>query len=621
MSGRRRYPKDFPYRGISPEHVAAAVAHYGEDRAEALLDEHIPLERRWPAEFTDYLDLFVRYWPRKGYHVRRDYLHGFVQPKWKQKGQDGTISETPAVAYDAVFARMLDPKRWSLTSGKEDIRPFWVALHAPKKTRLAAIDLDNKAGVLGYYHAGPTREAPARPIPSVTVEHLRTVKAVYEQFPDRIWCISSATLGLHIWETRRHPELTDVVQERTKNLLVGIGLGETEVHPMVGRPFRRPFGTDYHTIIDIGLVSNWIDQVRFFKNPTHVPTFPAVVKAMLSVCRTEWASSDGKLLARGTRLEARTLARRRGEEVQRWLDDGCPDTLVSTPSRLGRREAGSIRPARQADTASFDITKSFDGEWVQSCVRWARDGLPGEDSIFPVTSQLARWLYFVEIWDVTDEDRLDQIKSLLISFCDKKNNGFISRVKQGKWSDVKRQIARIVNEAVEHTDEAGHRIFAGIRAKRAAGRYATTIHLAPLLRSDPDAQTYLQTDKPNKKRERTWSITPDYSPLPEKLTREIEDYYASNKTELQRRRLKAISAFMNYLWGRDGRARLGTESLRKLGFNGYKARLHLRRLQAMGLIVIGGFSKACGLGREFTMTDRCQKMFELHRRGRSGCSS
>ena len=101
------------------------------------------------------------------------------------------------------------------------------------------------------------------------VEHLQAIKRIYDEFPNRIWCVSSATLGLHIWE--KLPMLQDLttIQVTTKTRLHKIGLGSTEVHPMPGRAFRRPFGQDYYTITDGGLLENWIDQLNFFENPAH----------------------------------------------------------------------------------------------------------------------------------------------------------------------------------------------------------------------------------------------------------------------------------------------------------------------------------------------------------------
>jgi len=39
----------------------------------------------------------------------------------------------------------------------------------------------------------------------VQLDHFKKIKLIYDAFPGRIWCISSATLGIHAW--RKHDRL------------------------------------------------------------------------------------------------------------------------------------------------------------------------------------------------------------------------------------------------------------------------------------------------------------------------------------------------------------------------------------------------------------------------------
>lgn len=604
-----RHPKDFHYRGILPEHVAAVIAQHGKDRAEALLEDFLPLERLQPEAFDNYLNLFFTYWPKRPFHVRRDYMHGFVQAKLHTT--DNTAL-APARAFGDLIARMLDTDRWNRTHKKEDRRPYWIALPAPRMVGLSAIDLDNKSGVLGYYHDGPSREHPSRPLPSVSVEQMRKVRLIYENFPDRIWCLSSATLGLHIWEKLNYLELTSVLHERTKNLLRRIGMGEVEVHPMAGRCFRRPFGADYFTIVEHGVLSAWTEQLDFFIKPSHVPSFLSIWKAMKARCEEEWARYERhRVLARGTRHGLVGEARRLVNQVDAWMAEGCPQPTAVVTATSVRATARSKPPRTAATTASIDLHTVLKGKWVQSCVEWARNGLPCDDSIFPVTSQLARWLYFIELFEIPESQRREKVEGILVTYCKLKHNGFISRANQGNWQDVERQIKRIVAVAIGRTDDKGLHIFSKLRERRTSGKYKTLLLLEPLLLGGHTRQqTYLQIVKPNQEKRVYKEITPDCSTLPASLTQEIISYYDHTQTQLQARRLRSINALLNYLLSRNGQARLGTGSLKRLGFNGYAARKHLKRLQAIGLIVIGNFSKAAKLGREFLMTEQCRKHFE-----------
>jgi len=152
------------------------------------------------------------------------------------------------------------------------------------------IDFDNKNNLLGYYRRGsPEQGSPLRPLMTMPLDHFRAIKRIYDEFPNRIWCVSSATLGLHVWEIR--PQLQDLltIQVNAKTRLRKIGLGNTEVHPMPGRAFRRPFGDDYYTITNEGLLSNWIGQLNFFENP-HTPTFENIFIALRSLLSKEFGN-------------------------------------------------------------------------------------------------------------------------------------------------------------------------------------------------------------------------------------------------------------------------------------------------------------------------------------------
>ena len=60
-----------------------------------------------------------------------------------------------------------------------------------------------------------------------------------------------------------------------------------------------------------------------------------------------------------------------------------------------------------------------------------KDGLPCHDSVFQVVSQLARWFWFIEFWDLPEEMRLERIVGLMTDFCLTKHNGFISSLNAG----------------------------------------------------------------------------------------------------------------------------------------------------------------------------------------------
>jgi hypothetical protein len=267
-----------------------------EDRLEILQELHTPLEKLYPEEFGRYLDLFFRYCPRRPFHVRTQYGRGFIC-------QNGTKANGETFArpcYPGLIARMLDYDRWKrITTKERNPDYYWIAMNAGKSSRVAAIDFDNKPNLLGYYRYGPHDHCPIRPLATVTLEHLQAIKRLYDTFPGRVWCLSSGTLGLHIWKTFPRPQAVWLIHRMTKPKLDAIGLTGTEVHPMFGRPFRRPFGQDYYTITDNGLLDGWIDQLNYFENVAQPPAFARIYEALRSLLLREWGSYQdccGRLL-------------------------------------------------------------------------------------------------------------------------------------------------------------------------------------------------------------------------------------------------------------------------------------------------------------------------------------
>ena len=220
-----------------------------------------PLEEVFPDEFQRYLDLFFTYWKKKPFHARLQYGQGFLRQKGKKK--DGQKFDRGC--YDALIAKMLDYDRWKgLHPDKRHTEAYWIALYAGARSSLKAIDIDNKDNLFGYYRRGFHRDGHMYPLVTITLDHLKAVKRIYNAFPNHIWCISSGTLGLHAWEKLPGPQPIHLIQSINKAKLNNIDLGKTEVHPMPGRPFRRPFGQDYYTITNDGLIDDWWRQLAFF---------------------------------------------------------------------------------------------------------------------------------------------------------------------------------------------------------------------------------------------------------------------------------------------------------------------------------------------------------------------
>ena len=475
----------------------------------AMLEElRTPLEKVWTDEFNRYAELFDKYLPKRPFHVRFRYGAGFVcaKGKYKRSGQPYDRTCCPA-----LVAKHLDFWRWKEVRGDRNHPPnYWIAMFPGKKSAIKAIDFDNKQNLLGYYRdvAGKPR-----PLPTMPLEHLQTVKRLYDAFPGRTWCVSSATLGLHLWQRMPSPQSVEAIQAADRPRLREIGLGNTEIHPMFGRCFRRPFGADYFTITDDGILEHWVKQLDWFEKATEPPSFRAVYHAMRSLLVREWDGYDatGKMEKVGL-IEGKPhlLKYHKGKEAfnarqldddlkvfDDWADQGFPQSLVVSepvltdlrpvglpgrqPPAIGRPRQDTSPPEKPASGCDIDLSAVCDGQWVQSCERWARDGLPCHDSVFQVVSHLARWFWFIEWWDVPEDLRHEKIIEIMTDFVVAKHNGFVSRLDVGHERDVVKQVSRIVECAVAKVDDMGKWWFTRVRQKRQSGQYQRVIYLEPVI--------------------------------------------------------------------------------------------------------------------------------------------
>jgi hypothetical protein len=637
-------PNDEIFEGDPSEEIA-------DDDELAFREElRTPLEKVYADEFQRYYDLFVRYVPKKPFHVRFRYGDGFVC----QKGRKKNGEEYFRGCYPAIIARMLDHDRLRMIvqPGKEPPPNYWVAMNCGKKSALKAIDFDNKENLLGYYRYGSPDDWSPRPLPILTLEHLQAVKRLYDAFPGHIWCISSATIGLHVWEKLSRPLPIEAIHAANRPRLREIGLGGTEIHPMFGRCFRRPFGEDYCTITDAGLLEHWTDQLDYFENVAQPPSFIAIYQAMRSVLSQEWGRylnqrSMVNFCAGATRLRKYFLGKNLVKSWQwqedlktldAWAEKGFPQTFPASepvvtelrqPKAEKRRNDVSAEDEQESG-CDIDMPAVCNGQWVQTCEIWAKHGLPCHDSVFQVVSQLARWFYFIEFWDLSEDVRFDQVVELMTEFCLTKHNGFVSSLNAGHEQDVRKRIRRIVSCAITNVDDSGKWWFARVRQKRQSGQYRRIIFLAPVIRSIGSETSCQKNNKtppsplgliccsdlgdvnnPETRRMEAekWVFEPDDTLLPDELRERIEGAYRQAGKRLFKPTMKKLTRFINYLWKKDGEARLGVKALAKMGFPDHNARKHLGMLAEAGIIQkLKGYSPVLGRGIRHRLTKRTMTM-------------
>jgi len=262
------------------------------------------LSEAFPDQFALYCEHFIDFFPKGNYHVKTTYkdsgsFTGWYRKRKRKPNANGERASLRLIDHGfwlnrtSTVERHLDHEQWRLFHDHHQIRVgrptefFWLAQQMPSKTRFHAIDADNK-GRIGWYGEG-TSERPLMPVMEMPFEHFVNLKKLYDAFPDRIWCITSETLGLDIIE-RHQLQSTSGVHERIKRRLARIGLGHIEVHPMPGRCKRRPFGEHYRTITSEGVLTTWQQQLDHYIKPGETPPFRQIVKTLLAALEDQWSS-------------------------------------------------------------------------------------------------------------------------------------------------------------------------------------------------------------------------------------------------------------------------------------------------------------------------------------------
>ena len=480
---------------------------------------------RWsearPFEFWTYFNRFVKYWPKGKFHVKYAYQTGFVEKK--KKGTDKSLPLFEAYAIE-MTERHLDSDGWAEWKRNARSAAVWLGLHMPKLTTVDAIDVDAKQFQLGYYREGSSADARFMPVVHLPLVHFKKLKRIYDHFPNRIWCISSETLGVHVWKKHECPKPSLLLHQSNKAELAAIGLGSVESHPMPGRCFRRPFGADYRTITPDGVLTHWIEQLNYFEKDGRTPDFATICAELLEAMQTQWHNwksygSHIKNVDSNPDKYQHEL-----QEVEDWLAAGCPlepvavipvhqmvepqakpdpllrmqqalllvtlgektddeiaPVLEETKVELARSDrngASQRSPLPAAEYRKQDLSSMRRGNWAKELLRLARVGLEQEDSVGMVVHEMAKWLWWIELHDRPEPVRQVEIIGLLTDFVLNKHNGCVSRLTNGHRQDVINQIVRCVELAAQVSKPKD---FAKTREKWLNGGYKFPIRIVPAL--------------------------------------------------------------------------------------------------------------------------------------------
>ena len=430
------------------------------------------LTDRYPDELGFFKRVFLWTGCQEGCYVRYGYepmLIGSTRKQnWSPLKSKGAWQHFYPELVDSLAEKHLDFENFAHSRALNDrLRPqdwetaFWVGTMAGEKTHSHAIDIDNH-DYIGW-NGLPSRWHPSRtgwvagpwsyrfvPVVRPNLRFFTTAKLVYDAFPNRVWAFSSGNLGLSVWEVYKQPRLTHVIRRFPENKLPDIGLASLEHYPLppktkgsLGRCHRRPCGPDSGVITPSGVLTNTIDQIRWFMRPKGTPSFDQILSAywtMLDEMYEEFL--DGGESLDHTRLsvqrkkalvaECRAIV----DQVKDWATRGCPidksvleeepqpeshaeddqrhapaelvtHIIKRTVARGGKKEeeVSNCVPTVPEHFRQVKLSKIIkSGQWLPFVRFLVENGMPSEDKFYEVVATLAKWFYFVEFYGRPQEE-------------------------------------------------------------------------------------------------------------------------------------------------------------------------------------------------------------------------
>ncbi len=505
--------------------------------------------------FRRYCRLFYDFFRKTPCHIKRSYETGFIAQKKAYKHRNGFYY--PRCLREQV-ARHLETF---------DRKPYWVALRFGQKSSLKCIDLDNKPNVIGHYE----ENGYWRPVVRLPLVHFRRLKRLYDAFPNHVWCVSSATLGLHLWEKLRYAQCPEDIEGANRWRLVRIGLGDTELYPspeLGDQVLRRPFGLDYHTITDSGLLSDWVDQLDHFESANPAPAFSSIVRSMLTLAGSGWSAAERGAKFRRCRetpfafkrsLNLRLLEQE-AERVELWVRAGCPDDVPDATGVVSSTEAPSPPVAfstRPTHCRPRRASAGGSGGWSWRVVTdLARNGVPEEHKLFQFLLWLARPLVWRDYFYRPESERVRRAEEDLLHWVLNKHNGLVTRVQEGRIADIYHEVRRQVRVAMTQTDQSLQDFYARMREKDR--QHPERVERLPdLIRSNTPSPPLVCC--------RRYIKEPDDSPLPTAVQQVLEVAVKKNrmrKKEGEYPFVRLTRRLLNALWAGDGAAEIHGDVLR-----------------------------------------------------------
>jgi hypothetical protein len=379
-------------------------------------------------------------------------------------------------------------------------------------------------------------------------------------FPNLFWCRSTNRRGIHAYLVVRKRQLIDVELDRALVNLErwlqyqhSVHGWDIEMIEIKGRPPIFEWGAEKYQLLNVKLGS-------------------------LAKLPVEALDRPDELMAT-TSLSAARLNRLGLDVPKDWTNrEMCAstDSLRTSNDDFGQIDLEELRQW-QPQTGSR--------VWCPWIEKMAKIGLVEEDSMGSVVFELAKWLVWVELFD--REDRQELAVELLQSYVLNKNNGHVSRLHDGRESEVLAQVERIVASAGVINQDSSD-LFARIREGRENGKYRRQIMLAPDLSG---TNTIGETEDRQYTCSTCMFINKETS-LPGTLEAHIDQIARDNRMRKRNGEypfVRFARRLLHTLWQQGGTARLNNELLTEMvGTSNPNQQVSYRRLLQDGDLIVEG---------------------------------
>ena len=341
-----------------------------------------------------------------------------------------------------------------------------------------------------------------------------------------------------------------------------------------------------------------------------VPVVPVqeVAHPTLTVCREVLAGTLDELpevqpdpILRTCRaILAVTFGEKTDEDIAPILKEASAELAAMVQDSSQRNE-----PLHRSGSKRQDLASMRDGNWAFELLRLAHIGLEREDSVGTVVHEMAKWLWWIELYSLPEGKRMEEVTRLLSAYVLKKHNGCISRMLNGQEQDVIAQITRCVKKAADVSMPSSLEGFARTREKWLNGGYKRPVRIVPALTGHEDVSLSLSCPFT------VMCIKFDDS-LPESVQAQIKAVAGRNRV------MNFATRLINLLYSKEGKAYVSRKALTEM--QGYKNPTQIAKyigiLERAGIIIQGCSYKVGRNGKCYCLKDTVMEALKEARRSR-----